>query len=382
MANGYCPALLRHITDIAEGNASANKMHVAGFLAMTFCCQNSTVSPINDGNQSNGHQKGVTVKYRKRPTEADVSDTDTCEIDRIPAWLEWTIPTLGFKSTSWFQSDDEIRKYCDEASQYRAVGNGIPGIMNEHYGLLLEHANILLRAINKDLVTSAATEFGINVTTGSATGKVINIAREGDKYILDDGVVEMQRDFQENELCAAPCIVGGGLYSAYDIQVRRSGLNAAGVNMGNTGLPPFFYDKDTQAIWGQDTIGVFAPGSVKFLGFNQYVGNFAGQRPNSFFATIPMPVDAFGCNADDCLKDLVFDLQMRYIDCPTEIEVGGVPTTVNRGWQFILSKRYALWVQPDNAYPTGDDLEGTNGTLKYFLTNNPDSGTGAYAYGG
>ena len=49
MANGYCPALLRSIESIAGENAPSRKLHVAGFLAMTFCCQNSSVSPINDG---------------------------------------------------------------------------------------------------------------------------------------------------------------------------------------------------------------------------------------------------------------------------------------------------------------------------------------------
>jgi hypothetical protein len=382
MANGYCPALLRHINDIAEGNAAANKMHVAGFLAMTFCCQNSSVSPINDGNQSNGQKKTLTVQYRKRPTEADVDSVDNCEINRIPQKLEWTIPSLSFKKTSWFLSDEEIKKYCDESAALRSSGardGVVPAIMQEHYELLLEHANVLMASINTALVTSAATQFGTNVTTGTATGKVINVARDGNQVILDNGIVDMLRDFQENELCGDPCVVGGGLYSAWNINQQAACCNAAGVDMSKIGIPKFFFDKKTQAIWGQNTIGVFTKGSVKFLGMNEYVGPYAGQKGNSFFTTIPMPVSAFQCNADDCLRDLVFDLQMRYIDCPTDIEVNNVVTTVNRGWQFILSKRFALWVQPTNAYPVGDELENTNGTLKYFISNNTGGGK-SYGY--
>jgi len=379
MATGYCPALLRHIDDIAAGNAAANKMHVAGFLAMTFCCQNSTVSPINDGNQSNGHFKTLTVKYRKRPTSSDVQSVDNCEINRIPGYEEWTLPNLSFKSTSWFLSDEEIRKYCDEASQLRSAGAAVPSIMNEHYSILLEHANILMSEINKAVVTSAGSQFGDNVTTGSSTGKVINISRNGDQVILDNGIVEMMRDIQENEICGEPCMVGGGLLAAWDIANGAACCNAAGIDTGRLGVPKFFFDKHSQSIWGENTAGLFAPGSVKFLGFNQYGGNFAGPRGSSYFATIPMPVSAFGCNAEDCLKDLVFDLQMRYVDCPTTIDVADVPTEVNRGWQFILSKKFALWVQPDDQYPSGDELEGTNGTLKYFFTNTTSS-AGAYAY--
>lgn len=151
------------------------------------------------------------------------------------------------------------------------------------------------------------------------------------------------------------------------------------MDMSRIGLPRFFFDKDTQSIWGQDTVGLLAPGSVKFIGRNKYLGAYAGQRGNSFFTTLPLPVQEFGCNLDDCLRDLVFDLQLKYIDCPTEVEINGVPTTVNRGWQVIVSKSYGLWVQPTNAYASGDELEGTNGTLKYFITNTA-SDAPAYAY--
>jgi hypothetical protein len=61
--------------------------------------------------------------------------------------------------------------------------------------------------------------------------------------------------------------------------------------------------------------------------------------------------------------------------------VNGTPTLLNRGWQVILSKRYNLWVQPTDAYASGDELEGTNGTLKYFITNT-SSDSGSYPYGG
>jgi hypothetical protein len=379
MANGYCPALLKHINEIAEGNAPAKKMHVAGFLAALFCVQNSSVAPINDGNQSNGHKKTLTVKYRKRPTADDVDDTDDCEVNRIPGYQEWTIPNLGFKKTSWFLSDAEIKKYCDEASAMRNPGGNVPAIMQEHYELLLEHANILLAEINKALVTSMATQFGKNVTTGDSNGKIINIDRSGSKLILDNGIIDMLRDLQENEVCGTPALVGGGLLAAWDIARTVTTANAAGFNMGQLGMPQFFFDKASQAIWGDNSAGLMVPGSVKFMGFNEYAGVFAGPKGVSHFATIPMPIEAFGCNADACLGDLVFDLQMKYIDCPTEIEVDGETQTVNRGWQFILSKRYALWVQPGTAYETSDELYGTNGTLKYFFTNVADNGA-AYAY--
>lgn len=377
MALGYCPALLKHIDEIAESNSPTRKMHVAGFLATLFCCQNSTVSPINDGNEANGHTKTLTVKYRQRPTTTHVQSTDDCDLNRIPAYAEWNLPNLNFKSTSFFLDDATIQRYCADASRERRAGAPPTTVMQEHWDLIIEHANILLKVINADLVADMATKFGENVTTGYSTGKYINVSRSGGN-ILDDGIVEILRDLQENEICDEPCFVGGGMWAAWDVAKRTFGPNQAGMDMSQLGLPRFFFDKDTQTIWGQDSAALIAPGSVKFIGRNNYVGSFAGQKGNSFFTTLPLPVNEFGCNNDACLRDLVLDMQLRYIDCPDVIDLNGVPTAVNRGWQVILSKRYALWVQPTNAYASGDPLEGTNGTLKYYLSNSDYAG-GSYA---
>lgn len=387
MANGYCPALLRHINDVAEGNAPGKKAHISGFMRMLFCCQNSSVSPVNDGNEADGHVKTLTVKYRQRPVASHVTDEDTCELNRIPTYSEWNLPSLLYRQTSFFLADSEIQKYCNDASRAASLGGGATGFMKEHFDIYIEHVNILMKAINTALVTEMATQFGDNVTTGSSAGKVININRAGHDLTLNDGVIELMNDLRENENCDDVCMVGGGIISAYDAARPTIGLSQAGVDGGRLAWPGVFFDKDTQTIWGQDSFGVFAKGSVKFLGRNRYAGNFGGAKGQSIFLTIPFPVGEFAGCVDflQCLRDLRVDVQMRYIDCPTEIDVQGVPTTVNRGWQVILSKYFNLWVQPTTAYDATDPLEGTNGTLKYFAMNDCkdcDDTVGAYAYEG
>jgi hypothetical protein len=376
MAQGFCPALLRHINEIAGDNAPGKKMHVAGMLAMTFCCQNSSVSPINDSFEG-GHRRPLTVKYRRRPTVADTQTEENCDINTQPGYLEWTVPALSYRSISFHIADDLIRQYCIDASRMVSVGSPATQVMSEVYDSIVEAANALLSGINRDLVTQQATEFGVNVSDGGV-GTYININRNGDQVILDDGIIQMMQDLQENEICGDPCIVGGGLFAAYTKAQALACCNNAGLDYSKTGLPNFFFDKDTQSIWGNNSIGVFAPGSVKFVGLNQFVGAFAGAKPGgSIFTTLPLPVNEFGC-PQDCLRDLRLDMQLKWIDCPTTIDVAGVPTTVQRGWQVILSKYYTLWTQPDNAFDSGDPLEGTNGTLKYFISNSTYSG-GAYS---
>lgn len=379
---GFCPAVLLHINDVAEGNAPGKKLHVAGFTAALFCCQNSTVSPLNTEANTGAHTRTVTVKYRQRPTVANsVSNVDDCSVDRIPQDNEWNLPNNGFKKTSFFLDDATIQKYCADASQTRAAGSPATSVMREIYDLIIEHANVLLKAINQDLVTQMATKFGVNVTTGQSNGKVININEDGNKMILDNGLLEMLRDFQENEICDQPCLIGGGLWASLEKAQLLACCSAAGIDASKMVMPRLFFDKDTQQIWGPNTAGVLAPGSVKFLGRNAYQGAFAGQRNGSFFTTLPLPINEFGCNVDECLQDLIFDMQIRYIDCPTTINgPGGVPFVANRGYEIIISKRYSLWVQPTDAYAPGDELYDTNGTLKYYLTNTA-SGSNPYAYG-
>lgn len=376
MANGFCPALLRSIDDIAEGNAPGRKLHIAGFLSALFCCQNSTVSPVNDQFEG-AHYRPLTVKYTRRPTIADVQDEDNCDVNRIPSYSEWTLPNLNHKQSSFFLADNTIQQYCVEASRTQAAGQPPTQLMQEIYDRIIETANIVMKAINQDLVTEMATQFGENVVTGSDNGRVINIARDPG-VILDNGYVALLRDIQENEICGEPCLIGGGLWSSWNYAQALACCNQAGIDLSRAGLPKLFFDKDTQNIWGQNSAALLAPGSVKFIGRNKYQGSFSGARGTSFFSVLPLPVNEFGCNLDQCLADLMFDMQVKYIDCPTTIEVNGQQQTVNRGWQVIISKEYALWVQPTNAYADADELAGTNGTLKYFLTNNTYSGP---AYG-
>jgi len=370
--NGFCPSLLYHINEIAGENAPGRKMHVAGFLAMLFCCQNSSASLLNAA-YDGGHNRPLAVKYRRRPILSDVQDEANCDINTQPGYQEWNLPGLRHKQYSFHIADDLIRQYCIDASRMRSVGAPPTQAMQEVYELIVEGANIVLRAINQDLVIAQATEFGVNAGTGSSGGKIINIPRNGNDFVLDNGIIDMMQDFQDNEFCGEPCIVGGGIYSAYDKAAAIACCNAAGMDLSRVSAPRFFFDKDTQSIWGANSIGAFAPGSVKFVSRNKYTGVWAGQRGPSFFTTLPLPVNEFGC-ADDCLRDLVMDLQLKYNDCPVDDGNGG---TLEPGWQAIISKDYSLWTQPDNAFQLTDELYGTNGTLKYFVSNTSYSG-GAY----
>jgi hypothetical protein len=367
MPAGYCPALLKTIESIAGENAPSRKLHVAGFLAMTFCCQNSGVSPLQDSTGPDGQQSTLTVSYTQRPVLSQVQDEDDCDINNLPTKSEWGLGPWRHKQYSFFVPDSLIQLYCAEFADSVAVGRPATRVMREQYDRILEGANIVMKAINRDLVTLAGTQFGLNVVTHSTAARTINIAPTP-TLDLSAGIVRLLQDFQDNEICGAPCMVGGGLMAAYEKTLAWACCNNAGLDMSRLGLPTMYFDKDSQDIWGTNQFGAFSPGSVKFISRLKYEGPYAGQKGTSIFFTMALPVNEFGC-APDCLNDLMFDVQMKYIDCPTPSTINGSATTLNRGWQFIISKDYALWVQPQTAYRIDDPLFQTNGVLRYVLTN-------------
>lgn len=364
MANGFCPALLRHIDEVAENNAPGRKLHVAGFTQMALCCQNSTVNAINDG-QEQGQTRPLTVKYKVRPLVSAVQTDESCDNDATPGYLEWNLPGWTHRQYSTHIPDSTMRQYCIDATNPRRIG--ATSAMQEVYENIVDAANAVMASMNRALVTSAATEFGVNSVTGSAGGSVININENGQAFILTNGVTQMLTELEINQICGNPCIVGNGIWHNF-MNARQNGqvgLNAGGLNQNAGSLPPFFYDRDTVSIWGVNAIGVYAPGSVKLLTYDQFVGPYAGQRGQSYFTNFTLPTAEFGC-APDCLDALSFDLQLRYLDC--------AENGMQRGWQAIVSKKFALWVQPDNAYAVGDPLYGTNGTLKYWIDNSTYAG--------
>lgn len=382
MATGFCPALLHDINEVAGGNAPGRKLQIAGFLAMLFCCQDSLSNVINTTQYQDGQRRGATIKYRPRPLTSLVQTADNCDIDAIPAYSEWTVPNLNHAQVSFFLADDTVRQYCADSARVRASpGTPSTNVMQEVYGLIVEYSNTLMKYINQQLVIAQATQFGVNVSNNDNGGTLINFNTSGDVNILTNGLIQMMRDIQENEFCGTPCLVGGGLWSAQQMSQALACCNAAGVNFAAAqGLPQFFFDKDTQSLWGANSAGLFAPGSVKFISYDKYVDGYAGQKGTSFFTNFALPVNEFGCNLDNCLADLKIDMQLRYIDCPGNYDVNGVSTPLGRGWQVILSKSFGLFTMPTTGYGSGDSLQNTNGTIKYFASNTGYTGSSYSLY--
>ncbi len=89
-----------------------------------------------------------------QPILTDVGTTDDCSIDAQPSKQEWELPVISHRRYSFHIEDALIRQYCIDASRMRSAGAPATQVMQEVYDLIIEGANIVMKAINVALVTS------------------------------------------------------------------------------------------------------------------------------------------------------------------------------------------------------------------------------------
>lgn len=374
MANGFCPSILGQLSEITACNTPSYKVTPAGFLRMLL--ENKPAVQLLQLDNGNGHLRDVRYKYKKRAVPSQTSTEDNCGITYIPTWLEASLATTNFRKTAFFIDDATMAQYCSDASQTVAIGQPSTMLMNEFIKDIMNTANALIGAINQDLLTLQAVKFGRNQVTGSNAAQTVNIPKDATQYDLSTGITKILADAMENEFCGNINIVGSGLMNNFTIQQIVSCCNAAGVDMSRFTGFNWYNDMYAKTAWGTNQVGVFSEGSVGLIDIVRYKGFRAGDKGVSQFFTLPLPVECPQCNGG--YDGLVFDAQLKYFDCPQDIETdceGTVP--IERGYALILSKTFGLFNIPSDAYQNEaiysdcgtDRLSGNNGTLRYTITN-------------
>jgi hypothetical protein len=374
MATGYALPILQHIAAMAGSNP-ARKLSPLGFLQMILSRMDDSAKWSQQ--YKDGHETSLKVKFRRRPLKTEVRDTESnCDIASNPAYEEFTVPGLLHREVSFHLTTAQIRQYTSDASQYVKL-NPIDGgrtleretsVMKEVYDLFIEYGAVLLASINEALVTQMSTSFGDHLATSTNAATALNFKLG--TIALQDAMVQLMADWRTNEMGDDVAIVGNGVFANLDLVKKfySSMANDQGVNMQAlaNAFPNTFFDKDTAAIWGADRVGVFEKGSVHMLTRNMYEGNFSGHLANSTYFTMALPVNELTV-PQPYLDRLKFDVQIQEVDCPREIDLNGVPTTVSEGVIVFLKKKFSLFTLPE-MYQEGDPLVGTNGTLLYHIT--------------
>lgn len=368
MANGFVTGLMLTQKQVFSGIAPSQKITPLGYLQMLLgnTTPNIVSSTIDNGT---GHLRDVRVKYRTRAVGGRSVTTDDCSIQATPAWKEADIPALNFRKIGLFMEYDEIRKYEEEASQTVRLGRPAPpqGILMEMYNRLIENATSLLMDVDDDLLTAQAAAFGKNVTTGLNTAKTVNFPLSTASNPLTQGMTMLTSDVMQNEIRPGNFfIVGDGLINNVYIQTAYNTQNTKDQNYPSV-FPRFYWDPRTTSKFGANQFGVFEKNAVQLVNINKFNGFVGGDKMSTFLFTVELPlVDSLGNNE---LSSFKFDVQLRHIDCPQEVDIGGVVTSVGRGWVIDLMANYNQFNIPTDAYDADDRLTGNNGTLRYTATN-------------
>ena len=375
MANGYCEALLLHLESIAGINYPGKKVTIPGFLNMLISQPDRPFADANVG----GHYRDVRVKYMPRTTVAQVSTSDTCSVDFVPAYLETNVTVDNVAQTGVWVSDDTVRRYCEDSSRTVAVGLPATQLMNEHLNSILHAMNGIYQKMENILTDDVV--WGTHQATGTAAAVTVNIEQDGTLNDLATGLTKLLMDAEVNEFCSSPYLVGplGSRFHAFDLQNKYRALAPAegwdpAMLAANSGYA-FYASGQAASTWGNaNALGMFAQGSAHLIERLDNVGSFAGQRGSSFFTTIVDPRTQ--CWTPNGLGNIQFDLQVKYIDCPDDLgrlNGGGAidPATLDaaRGYALIIKKRYALFQTPTNAFDAADRMAGSNGALLYTITN-------------
>ena len=369
MALGYCPAVLNHMKYIIGENAPEHKITPSGFLKAALE-KGANATPVQDAlslsNQA-GHIKDLRLKYYNRTIPSQMSTSDNCDIDLVQAYDEITIDTTSIVKFGLHFDDSTIAKYCDEASRSVNIGGAPTPFMQEHLAGLMAAMNGFVSKIDQTLLGQVV--WGTNAVTGNNTAVSVNFNDDSTVNLFTEGYTKLLNDYALNEGQGTPIVVGSGLINAAMIQSKIAGLtqysplnNSAAANSFD-----YYHDINSQTSWGTNQFGVFMPGTFGLVELDRYRGFRAKKLGLSTFWNMAVPLNMPG--ADGLLQMMYIDFQLRELDCAQEATVGYETTTLDAGYSLIMSKRFALWQVPNDAFLAGDRLTGNNGSLRYTAAN-------------
>lgn len=351
---GVAQAFLTNVNLIAQQNDPQTKVTPVGFLQMLMA-NNAKYEITNLAKVQAGTDRVIKLRYQQRGLESDVSADDDCETPISPEWKESELKTSQFSKIGIYISDEQMRKYEEEATQTLAAGTPTAPLMRGLYETVIVKLNGLIQKIDNNLLSAQATAWGKNIAAGDSNARPVAF---GSSLSMEDGIVKLLADAQANEIVGDLLFCGNGaINSYYLLNGLKLGLDAKGFGQANL---KFYNDVNSVSKWGNNHFGAFAQGLVGFVDWNKNVGSYAGTRGGSMFFSLPIPVEL----ANGALTSLTLDAQLKYEDCPILDSEGN--KVADRGYKLILSKNYGLWNAPTDMFAAGDRLSGFNGALHYI----------------
>ena len=365
LGQGFRPYLLSNLDAIAKENNPQYRLEPLGLINLL---QSNDKPEVLRLNTPNGHKKSVQVKAKQRFNKSQTQTSKSCDNTNVPTFYEAPVDLSSTRQLAFYVADETIAKYMDEASRTTAVGQPATPLMNEFIEDIMSAASAILEGVNDDLFTLAVAAIGKNRVTGSAASTSINLARTITDNPLNDGETRILSDYKINGGKGRPMVVGSGLMYQYMLQQIAKSPNNAGIDTRIfANAMTFFHDLSAPTNLGSNQIIVYQPNAIQMVEYMEYTGFKAGPKPGaSIFGTLSLPM-----GMGDEVLPVEFDWQLRYSDCATTMTDAyyGTTLTLQKGYNFILSKQCGLFAIPSQAYRATDVLNGNRGSLRYTITN-------------
>ncbi|NDC94723.1 hypothetical protein EB118_09075 [bacterium] len=339
-----CPAILTSLSDNLINNSANVKIHGGTLAALTDPSNLATGNIIRQANDNGtGHSKEVRVVYKQRLTADDTSDTKSCDLDQnAMPYKEIDVPITQYRSVNFSMTEEQLRVYCDSySSLVQLTGSNDPGtivsrangigrasgplsVVRELFNDFQLASNALIQAMNQDLLASIAGGFGAWYGQGGTIQSQTFVVEDTSTgSLIPKGLFTMKQAYMNSGFNGAPIIIGGpgSLQRVWMNDSRYFGQAANGLDYStvraNTGIAEFYFDPNIitgSPLTDENSAVVFAPGSLLYLPYLQYVGNFGDIGTMKRF-TMPMP--GLPQVKVDCriLSDECSELYKVYLEC-------------------------------------------------------------------
>ena len=344
-------AITQFLPDLVGDAAMAQRRTRFGFLE-------SLRSPINRNgradiryDQGNSKTREVDIFYTPRAPDSFVatSRSSTCETTNERGQIKDSV------SVSLTAQYSEVIQDC----YVRQIEQGKTEWLKE---LLSGAWNTIGRQIETTLITSAATQFGINASTGNAnviTKTILDAAADEQPQIsVWNGFMDTEME-DANEFQGMPIIVGQGAISRFMKTQQWACCSDLGFDFAAAMRSPdmgawYFKSQLTNSAIATDRCLVYEPGALQLLTYHRNRGqgtDIVFDNNGAYGAYNDNAGDSAGLIVDP-INGIVYDMDVVYDKCSRETSI-------------FLTLCYDLWVMPSDQLDATDPLYGVNGLYNY-----------------
>jgi hypothetical protein len=301
--------------------------------------------------------RNLQLRYVTQDCTLDSPTFDPCNLPSLDTPAYKTANVTVTRNTSWgFQlNEDDYRDMCESKDK-------------QYLDMVMVKYESAKRNMNQQAVALVKANMGdypgtaSNSVTSPESIPVVTAAG----LVNPAGLALIAQYYRQMNVYKDPMIVGAGKLDMANRSLAYAGQAANGINAAGTNIANFFSDTDVNKNFsdGQDHALTWMPGAIQFVGWNDFVGQYAitteqirnGRREfktqqttmefdgirwdfiyeydcgvhkfvwNKYFDIVPLPSDAFA-SCQDWNYNLHFLLSCGDVTCEMINDASTIPTS-------------------------------------------------------